>query len=418
MSTPKFSLLLEESIYCASGTLPLLSADALAYGMRTLISDARASEALCNIEQVDSLSAIRSAFYRGNLNDAKSLLNEIASKSASAPELSSEISLENARAAAFEGRWDDCILACNQGLGSDPIPISRLTLYQVRALAFFESGSFSRARRDLISVNTLSSLFPFTQAVAYAEILSARLTAREQTALAGEIALSTFWLSRKKQGTLNLDLALFALRAAADIARLSSKPRRRTLTAIAALSDCIGNRLYNALALTEIYLESSPHERSHQERHIQGLSIEFMRVRSLLGEVLSNIQGRISTSAQFIGPESGRQAEAQSIETGSQAEVETADHILLLAEGLKLDLVSKKIVPMVFSARIGQALRVLGSGPLEREEFFSQIWKGTRYRADLHEPVISNLLYRLRKQYALEARSRDGLISLERTCVL
>jgi hypothetical protein len=155
--------------------------------------DARLTEQILIEDNVDPILAVRGLLYRGRLAEATELIASLKNNSSVLPEQICELLIEQARLAAFNGDWNLSFQYATEAFHLSPTPLSRMTIYQIRALATFELGNFMAVVSDLNHIDTLADLFPKAPSLFYSRILETRLMARDISPFEGLEALKQLW---------------------------------------------------------------------------------------------------------------------------------------------------------------------------------------------------------------------------------
>jgi tetratricopeptide (TPR) repeat protein len=383
---------MESSHSAGLGIPALASPGAGLYQARVNAWDARAAEQLL-------LQQIRTELLRSRFDEAQQSIEQ-AQSSGIEP---AEVYLEKARLAALSRRWEDCVEACTRALASQPAAITQLTLYQVRALAWFELGEMSRALSDLSRIESLAPLFPDAPPAFYARALEARIRARTRSPAHGQAIAAELLRATLGRRALNLDDALTLLRLEIDLRRLQSQAILPLAIATHAIADAIGDRLYAAYALLDAYCAMN---RTPPEALQASEWREFEAARVLEQEIFS-VLPRTSTTAETIRNSMTGPSEAP------QEQLTPLTLIFWKTHSLRFDLRSRTVKKVSVSERSLAIATVIADFPrISKSGLFARTWPGMRYTPRLHDGLIRTSLSRLRKETGLELKIVEGDVIL------
>ena len=210
-----------------------------------------------------------------------------------------ELLLEEARLAAFDGEWVISLKLINTTMLMEPSPVTRLTLFQMRSLAYFELGDFRNALRDLDTLDSLGTTFTNALTVTYGKILRARIMARSVLGDRCELLLSGLWTSVKSRSGFSIDTLLTVLRAEIDVRRFCGLPHSDFALASWLVADAIGDKLYEALGRLDYFCSLSADGRRSMTSGIKYDASTFRRVNSLYAE-MTGLSPATSLTAQAM----------------------------------------------------------------------------------------------------------------------
>jgi hypothetical protein len=364
---------------------------------RSFISEwnAKRCDAMAADPRVLPLLKVRSFLLRGRIRDASALVHDLKQSSHGDLELG-EILLEEAKVAVCESEWLRCLELTAQGLALACAPVTRLSLAQTRALAYFESGDLWQASAELEACDSLGEIFPRSPSFLYARILRAKILARDTGPGPALLALSRIWEDLASQGRLDPDNILTLLRAEIDVLRVGGKPHLSAAVAAHGVAGAIGDRLYQALALVDCYFAGSDGLRASLQGPLQRAAAEFGRVRRLMKETASRSGTGISQTARTIREwEAGIPSRSLELEADFPQRLQ-ASAFLFADHGQLVRLSPWSVHPLRKDGQLVHALSVLGAGTIPRVRLFSELWPREQYVPKLHDARLSSLLTRIR----------------------
>jgi hypothetical protein len=379
--------------------------------------DTRRALAVASVHKNEApLSFIRSLIQRGNFEAAKSSIQELRNQidKTSSPVLAL-LAFEEVRIASFESQWEDLVLKTDLALRLALPPVSQLALFQMRANAHFELGNFGKASLDIDEVEQLSKLFPFAVSVLYARTLKVRVLARDRGIPQAQDLLNWILKDKMRVGKVDFDLLLTYLRVQIDLNRISKRSILKESVACFALADAIGDKLYVALAEFD-FISGSSSSLDELLKKSVALGKNYQKIEKIRKELEEKI-GQ-STSSLTIS-QTVRKEKNLSELSSHLSESSFKQMILLFAElGIVADLEKSQITSIPAQGKISKALELLGNGPLSKKAFFAGIWGKQAYSPRLHDPLISNILYRLRKDSGLSVEMNDGVVELPKAIIV
>lgn len=389
-----------------------------AYLARLIDWDARKAEALCmSSEDVPMLQRLRSLLFRGRMESSERMLRRVRP---SDQQEASELLLEEARLRSFQGRWEDCAALCNRALEAGPAAISRLSILQVRSVAFFELGDFQKSLRDLEAVSSLSRIFPKSVLGRYGEILRIKILARTRDVATARGALGRLLSRELAAGTLDLDACTCFLRTLIDLNRLSGESTSQAALANYVLVDQMGNRLFRALARLD-WCESFVSDQGSADRmQLRAEAEEFERVRRLMAELDSAASDSSTTGKTMLAARAHvAPARAHGLTALSLTDAHSQlSSMLWVSQGILIDLQPFSVRALTLSPRIKQGFSALSLVPISKAEFFRRVWGAQKYASHLHDDGIDNLLYRMRRVAGVEISAKGGMLALQSCLIL
>ncbi|MGZ3780434.1 MAG: hypothetical protein ACXVCY_07305 [Pseudobdellovibrionaceae bacterium] len=373
--------------------------------------NAKKLEALTLTENVHSIFQIRSFLFRGRHQEADQIIDKLTHLNMDTKE-KGEVLLEKVKLAALEGDWLECLKLSETLVATTLVPVSRMTLFQVEALAFFEVGQFDKALLRIELIESLSSSFPGTTSASYARILRIKIHARRFGTEMAFTQLNHLWEELKASGSLDLNFTQALLRAEIDLCRLALKPHLDRAMAALIISEEMGEKLYIALGLLDCFYASSGVARSAFELRLNEQARNYRRVRELIEQV-NGVTENSSSSATAI----------QIFLNSQTKETQASENEHLEKQGASFVLISRQCILASFERRICidlkdypkmlQALVVLGeNGELSKEDFFHKIWGTQKYSSSLHGNLIFSLQQRLKRILGVRMISKNSMLSI------
>jgi hypothetical protein len=350
---------------------------------------------------IDPLLRARAMLFRGELKDAREVIQSVNS---------SESLLEAARLAAYEGDWPLSRELSTIAIESGTLePVSYLSCLQVRALAQFELGRLLDAKADLVSAESLGSVFPHSISWHYARVLSARIAARDEGVSSGLTKLDQIWNALIEQGSVTSEQAHALIFGEIDIWRWEALrsgdrgPLERLVLTSWAMTEASGERLYCALASVDAALFGPRALRGHFLKKARASS-DLSRIKKVLDEVFG-------TSQPTSGTTELQRAHAEKGPTSGNASSPQINYVADLKRQIAFQIAPWQLVSLAGHFRVQSALRALARGPLAKEAFFASIWGNAKYSPVLHDSSISNLLNRVKKVSGIPIRIRAGRVA-------
>ena len=367
--------------------------------------------------KVDELLEIRALLFRGRIDEAETIIRKCAASSAS-PEERMEVLLEQARLAAFRGDWNLCHALSAKALDSGELQsLSYLSSLQVHALSCFEMGEFHAAVKALDLAESLASVYPFSISAHYANVLRARIAARDQSVRNGLSKIGELWRGlRKSPGDGPTADAVHAIVfGLADILKfaklmhvsedISAGKLEKSVLVSFHMTEAMGEQLYSALAGLDAAV-CGPLEyrdwffdRIAEERH------KFKRIDALASEIFDSKELSCTSSANLAALRETRHEVLR--EPKQPASV---SHVVLTEHEWAFQLRPWKAIDLSKHPQILTGLQILSRGSLSKADFFKHVWGNARYTSRLHDSSIWYLLNRIKKITGASFRVRDGQI--------
>ena len=372
--------------------------------------DARKAEAVIVQKPVDPLLYLRALIFRGSLEEARTLHASLQKESLTQTTMV-ELLLEEARISAFDGEWASSLRLINTAMLMEPSPVTRLTLFQMRSLAYFELGDFRNSLRDLDTLDSLGTTFSNALTVTYGKILRARIMARSISEDRCEHLLRELWTTIKMRPGFSIDTLLTILRAEIDIRRFFGKQHSDLAFASWLVADSIGDKLYEALGRLDYYCSLSVENRGVVKNEVTQDALSFRRVNALFYQ-MSDISTVTSTTAQGLN-------EFWRLQHSSNDEVslQFSNYTAIFFRECIFTLHPFKAIKLSKYKQICLALRCLKTRP-SRAEFFKVVWGSQKYAPHLHDGLIAALCYRIKKISGVTVKNENSEMKLLDTLVL
>jgi hypothetical protein len=378
--------------------------------------DARKSHALLiQNKKVNDLLKIRALMFRGQLEEAEAIIQKL-DLAPSSPEEKMESSLEQARLAAFRGDWLLAQTICEKALGSGTLEsLSYLSSLQVHALSSFERGELSSAAKSLDAAESLSTIYPFSISTLYANVLRARLIARDQSVRSGIQAIHELWKKFRTTGqTPTADEVHAILFGTIDILKFgemmgASVKSLGTLMLVSfQMTETMGEQLYSALAALDASVCGPRENRGWFLERLKQSRGEFKRIDSLAQEVFDGKEPTSSSAAVLKNLYHADRETADSIPPSEQPRAMT--HIVFNEQEWVFQLQPWKAVDLRAHPQILTAFQALSKGSLSKADFFARVWGNARYTSRLHDSSIWYVLNRIKKLTGASYQTRNGFI--------
>lgn len=370
------------------------------------IGEVKLAQARALTESTTDLETARTLLSAGRIEEAELLLGRLLSITLDGDALA-EVYLEVARLRSYEGDAMGAVLACEKALSLGVSGVTRLTLLQICAHNHFEIGNFCSFADNMQDLEALYLLYPTHPARRYSETLKIRWIARTRGTSYARKELDAFLEASLQRFGFNLDLLHVYLRVRNDLNRLDETLSVGLSTVCVSVAEVIGDPLYATLDRVDlgVCLGMSSLEEFQDFLGLEGS--RFRKVANLLQEITAQ-ESPVSQTGIAIKKLLGR-PRARLLPPTRRPRLQ---NLVLLDLGLifRLD----KMELSRISPR-SQALAVLGSlrnGPIEKEEFFKQIWGLPHFHPDRHGPLIRNLISRTRKQTGMQILSSSGVLVL------
>ncbi len=386
-----------ESRWAAQKEMPNVrkaqAGQAAAFHARVSGKDYRLAEALLLNGDNEPFQKIKTYLARGHLEKAR---EELAALDAQADASVVELNLEKARLAAYEGEWETCVSYCIEAIAQNPPGISLLTFLQIRALACYEVGHYPQTLRDLESMDSLKTLYPYSPVYHYSKPLRIRLSARTGNLDHAWSQLDLAWKEALQSEELNLDLLLTLLRTEIDLRLFANRDASAFALASFLVAEVLGDRLYAALAKVDLFRSGAGNRALFET--LEQESREYMKVRKLIqqhGLSLASIRHTVSDEL----------LQARTLFFPEQ-------RLLVHLKPFQAHVLNEK-------ERLTQVISALRMGPLTKEELFKKVWGLSKYVPHLHENTMDQSFSRIKKKYGLTLKRDgqsirwDGLLSVE-----
>jgi hypothetical protein len=389
--------------------------------------DARKSHALLfqqkKDQPVNDLLKIRALLFRGQLDEAESIINRLADSGTSS-EARMEALLEKARLAAFQGDWEATQVLSASALDSGSLEsLSYLSTLQVHALASFELGELLKALKSLEVAESLSAVFPFSISTLYASVLKARITARDQSVQSGLDLLRNIWselrLSGRKPTPDYIHAIVFGtvdiLKFARSVGKDADALEKMTLISFH-MTEAMGEKLYSGLAAIDAAVCGPQEHRGWFFDRLNQSRQEFARISSLSQEVFGNSEPT-SASAAVLRElrEAIRSAASDSGDSSGCAQPVSRqplslNYVVFSEQQWAFRLQPWLAVDLNPHPQILSAFKALRRGAVSKADFFARVWGNARYASRLHDSSIWYVLNRIKKLTGASYRTRNGVI--------
>jgi len=369
--------------------------------------DAHLAEAYTKSQTTDPLSEIRVLIHRGKMEEAHQLIQQYKEKLGSSHIFFSELLQEEARLFFFDGNYEQGLKLTLQTLEFNPPPISRLALMEMQSLALFELGEFSAALNILNETQALAKLFPFCVSSHYLKALEIKLKARIYNVDVAQKMLNEAMISALKEQNFNYDALSTLIRAQIDLLILSQQDFSQWALAEYWIASSMGEDLYIGLALVHLYCSKSYKNNDHFTKQLFNFERRFKRIQRLIQEI------NAGTHVIQMDPLGEKISSPFNPLEEPQALLFKSLRILIL---LNKNNLQYKIFDL--QDHIPKALITLANNPCTKEEFFKLIWEQGKYVPHLHDGVIRNLVFRIRKKTGLSMQFEKGILSISGLLVL
>ena len=377
-----------------------------------LVEDAKDSKA-------NDLLKIRALLFRGELDEAERIIRKSMDAHAT-PETRMEVLLEQARLAAFSGNWSLCHILSAKALESKQLEsLSYLSSLQVHALACFELGEFHAAIQALHAAESLATIFPFSISAHYANVLRARIAARDQGVASGISKISELWKAFRENKAIELtaDMVHALVFGSVDIlkyARLSgesSEQLEKLILVSFAMTEAMGERLYSALGCLDGAICGPVAHRSWFQNRLTQARREFKRIDSMAAQAFEGAELRCLSASMLA---SLREPLTQE----KSLAPESVTHVIFGDAQWAFQLQPWKATDLSRHPQILSALGALSSGELSKARFFDQVWGNARYASHLHDSSIFYVLNRIKKLIGATFPIREGRIQPNRGVIV
>lgn len=399
---------------CTRNLFPKLSSgadsDTKHYLAHTKDKNARASEAIALTEPINPIMQLRAHMFRGNLKNAKKMIQEITEDSHFERHrpLLAEITLEQARLSAFAGDYAQCAGLCTMALGMNPTAVSKSTLYQIRALAWYELGEFQEALRDLDAVDSLQALLPYSSSSFYSKIIRIKVESLCQGPESARSMLNNIWEQKTAQ-SLDPDTLLTLIRAEVDLKKREQADTYQWALASYKTAHFIGDKLYAALGKLDVLCASGQRV---LKTAMNGDVAEFRRVERLIEEMSGEHEDICTTARGWLNYS---QRKVSDINTQP---IEAFQSLVLLSKKLVISFNPYQVVELQASSIFLKVIETLSDGPMQKALFFQKVWRMSQYRPHLHDTLVRVTLSNMRKSLKIEMKSQGGMVSLPSTIVV
>lgn len=405
------SLFTLEQLHAATGRLPTDHHPFLeAFIAHFRDWDAKRCESIILQNERHPIIQIRSLLFRGRLAEAQEVLKAAAALQDDPFELS-ELLVEQSRIAALNGDWITALDLISEISPDRLLPLSRLGLLQIQALAFFETGDMTQALTCLAKVDSLSTSFPNCSASVYARILEIRILARDQGAARAWKKMRQLWSDLKRQGRINRNLIQALLRAEIDLCRIANVGHFDRAVASLLIAESMGESLYAALAVLDCYVTADDRNRKFFANRLEHEARTFSRVQSLCTEIFRSTE-KISSTGRVA---SGFSDRCENSEYDPARVVET---LVLADANIALRLMTGQVIDTKPYPQLVNALRALNGRTLSKSELFATLWGSQKYVPALHDGLMFGLQQRLKTKMGIKLSIRNSGITIPTVLLL
>jgi hypothetical protein len=375
--------------------------------------DLRKAEALARAAP-DDLQLFKSLLSRGFLTEARIVLDRLLLLPSFEEGIPNEILLQEARYSYLAGNWKDAVLKCNLlDRVQNILPLDKMTLYQIRANAYFELSDFANSEADMKKMECFETIFPNGQLPLYAHTNQLRLLSRQISTDQSKKMEDKLWDNwRRSLPTENLDPLLTLIRARIERLRIEKTNFSKESIAAWLISDALGDELYSGLACFDLYTSIYPFSiESPLEKELNTYLSAHSRIQKLMEEVFSSdaTQSLCETAKTIRNYISVPRPLSNEI-TIEKNEIKL---ILLFNLGVLVDLKSRKISKVELQPQSREIIKLLMSSSTNKENLFLAIWKLNAFSPERHDSVIRTALHRIRQQSGIEIQCHQQEISLD-----
>jgi tetratricopeptide (TPR) repeat protein len=359
----------------------------------------RKAEALSLTHPIAGLQQIRTLLSRGHFEQAEKSINEYTLNSPDDP----EIILDKARLTIYQGLWQESIGFCNKVMEYLPTGISRMSALQLRALSNFELGNFDKALQDIESIKSLALLYPKAMTYFYAKLLNAKTMAHRGFLNTAKMQLNMIWQNELINKSFDLVKVFVLLRAEIDVKRLEGSNPVSAIEATYLLANAMGDRLYAALARVDLYFAKNNSEEI--KTLLDTDRKEFQRVDLLFQEVIGD-NPTISSTAKSIRSSFISQVDV----VVSTSLSNSPSHLIIPKYNCIIQMSPFRVQHLKQTTQTIRAASSLAKGKMAKKDFFSMLWGKQKYVSRIHDGLIHQLLFSIRKTLGIKSSVVEGQI--------
>lgn len=368
------------------------SLDEALYVMRTKECDGHKAENL--LENASPLQVIRTFLYRGLLEKADEALAKLKGLDSTSPVDQAELMLEEARSRFFAGDWASATTLCSEGLRMHPSAISQQVFLQLRAVSNFELGLNDLSLADLKALFSFEKMYPFSQPIFYGRLLRAKIYLVMNDLENVRLSLDREWKYFLATEKLNLDSFISILRVELFYAAAAGKDAGVIAHIIRSASKITGEELVEAEANFALMMMGLTNEKTILEA-----IAKFLRLRRVKTEIDGMFKP--STTASLY----------KELKKSNFRVTEDATAILLERFDCIIHLSPWKVVRFKPTQRSALAMRLLLNGPIEKEDFFINVWR-LKYHPARHDNTIYRTVSKIRQDFGIQVKVEDGIFEI------
>jgi len=399
----------------------------LAYNQHNIQCDAIATESLTNFQELSILTNIRALLFRGKIAEAEILLEQNKNQLKDQPLTFIELIQEEARLAFFNGDYHLGLELTEHALFLKPNHISRLALTQMKVLGHFELGDFNMAIRTIEESLVLTRLFIYSSSTHYLKSLETKIIARNQSPQIARDFLLRYFEELIRSKCLTLEIVSVIVRTQIDIFMLEGKEYLSWAKANYWIAKTMGEELYVGHAVLDLYCNDQNNALWIYSKVLPYFLQRFSRLKQLLFNIENDSNEFVSTTAQtlrdfFLKHQNKMLQDQHKFRSEFDLNNQISNDYFSLrpqalffkAFNLFVTLTTENTLFKVFDTqdRVPTALMSLASTSLTKEEFFQANWGTQKYVPHLHDGLIRNLIFRIRKRTGLNIQINNGTITL------
>lgn len=427
------------------------------YRLRVQESNYRKAEGLGMIGDSDPIQKLRTSLARGNFKEAAEHFQDKTGQQSTKKQSESssdfvnqeknpapafqegEWFLEQLRFAAFARQWIEVLALCQNELPDSLMPLTRISILQILALAHYELGEFGSALQVLKSIQSLATLYPLAQSAFYARILQAKVLASTGDFFQSTQIREELWLIQRSQKGQGLNGFLTLLRLEASLKRIKGETAVAEVLAAIKICQLMGDGYYESLGHFELLLSvsgSESFELSAQEDATKTTALKSES--SLIALCSQGIKTYPGLNCLWQEVKNGMKTSSareliQQMKTSHQdlekdlLRAYQAESIVFLNEGSILNLVSGKFIKANPLSQPWLAMRFIANrannhgsnrqknSGVSKETLFTYLYPQLQYNKLKHDALLFQLARRIRQKLDIALILNDGLFSFAST---
>jgi hypothetical protein len=432
-----------------------LALSAAMYRSRVSESNYRKAEALGMLGTPELLQQMRTSLARGNFLEAQNHLNhwnsQYQNQKPSVNSCENQVSgtklesnsdegewlLERLRLAAFERRWLEVTVVCETELPSSLMPLTRISILQVHALALYELGQFTLALRALEKIQSLATLYPVSQSAFYAKILQAKILATAGDFYQADKIRRELWMTELNQVHHGLNGFLTLLRLDASLKRLRGQNPRPEILAGMKICQLMGDGYYESLSHFEVLLSTewsnannivalnfeSDSEIQKQAPSLGNLCAQGLKNYLGLDRLWQEVtEGVHSATVRELTQQ--RKFSHNNLENELH-EAYRAKRCVFMKEGFIFELAPVRILQVDPSTQLWRAMQFIAENQkneaksngnqlgTSKETLFTHLYPQLPYLKWKHDPLLFQLARRMRQKLDVDLVLKNGCFSIE-----